>query len=207
MALLLLVGSAAVAAAAAPPAVRFFPAPGGGYGVALAAESGWSQPAPLQIEVVAMGAGGAAQWVRAAYSATSGAAGQQQASGTVRTPGGSELHVLDTFAAAGSGGFVVQRTVTVAEAGEGEAAFSSRFSLASQDPATLREREFFMPGVWYLNSQAVTPPHALAGDLDASAVLLREDRLPLPMILSRVSCHDIAAIWVAFFSRWQRYCC
>ena len=22
-----------------------------------------------------------------------------------------------------------------------------------------------------------------------------------------VSCHDIAAIWVAFFSRWQRYRC
>jgi len=22
-----------------------------------------------------------------------------------------------------------------------------------------------------------------------------------------VSCHDIAGIWVAFFSRWQRYCC
>ena len=27
-----------------------------------------------------------------------------------------------------------------------------------------------------------------------------------PAVLA-VSCHDIAAIWVAFFSRWQRYRC
>ena len=27
------------------------------------------------------------------------------------------------------------------------------------------------------------------------------------IISDGVSCHDIAAIWVAFFSRWQRYRC
>ena len=28
-----------------------------------------------------------------------------------------------------------------------------------------------------------------------------------PIVLDPVSRHDIAAIWVAFFSRWQRYRC
>ena len=33
------------------------------------------------------------------------------------------------------------------------------------------------------------------------------EEVPWDDILSLVSCHDIAAIWVAFFSRWQRYRC
>ena len=33
------------------------------------------------------------------------------------------------------------------------------------------------------------------------------EEVPWDDILSLVSCHDIAAIWVAFFSRWQRYHC
>jgi hypothetical protein len=65
--------------------------------------------------------------------------------------------------------------------------FSSRFALGVDTPTGLdAPREFFMPGVWYLRSQPVTPPGALAGDLNASHVLIREDRLPLPLVRSSV---------------------
>ena len=38
------------------------------------------------------------------------------------------------------------------------------------------------------------------GDLGAEPPAVRRDDLPR----LHVSCHDIAAVWVAFFSRWQR---
>ena len=42
--------------------------------------------------------------------------------------------------------------------------------------------------------------------LGAYLAALRRHGAP-PEHCERVSCHDIAAIWVAFFSRWQRYRC
>jgi len=64
-------------------------------------------------------------------------------------------------------------------------AFSSRYSLQHREAGTLRQRQFFMPSVWYLSSEQFAPPKALAGNLDAKFVLVREDRLPLPMIMIR----------------------
>jgi hypothetical protein len=120
-------------------------------------------------------------WLRASYASVA----TNAAEGTVVSTRGSHFHVADRFSAAAAGGFSVQRTVTVLAAGEGDVGFSSRFSLVSDAAAKLTEFEFFMPGIWYRNSQALAPGKALAGDLGAPAILVREDRLPLPMVMLR----------------------
>ena len=163
-------------------AVRFFPVEGGGFGVAPLAEIGWRQPVPLQLEVAGQEQeAGDSTWLRASYASVAANA----AEGTVVSARGSRFHVADRFSAAAAGGFSVQRTVTVLAAGEGDVGFSSRFSLVSDAAANLTDFEFFMPGIWYRNSQALAPAKALAGDLGAHAILVREDRLPLPLVMLR----------------------
>jgi hypothetical protein len=183
-----LVGAAlATGCLAAPtsvqPVVRFFKCEGGGYGVApVGIDMGWRQPNPLQLEIA--GAAGDSVWLRVGYS-TVDAVGGASATGTVVSARGSRFHIADNFSVTAGIGFVVRRRVTVTAAGEGDIGFASRFSLVSDAAVSLRQREFFMPGVWYLHSQALAPAGALAGDLDAPAVLVREDRLPLPMVMVR----------------------
>lgn len=152
-----------------------------GYGVVLVASPEWRQQQPLQIEVVA--ADGSSHWIRKGYDVVN-ASGHGHATGEVTTPGGARLVVVDQFdRAEESGGFTFNRTVRVLDGGEDEAAFGSRFSLGRTVSA--RELSFFIPGVWYGNrSHEATPPGALAGDVDAAAILVREDRLPLPMVVA-----------------------
>lgn len=157
--------------------LRFYSVDSGGFGIAFAQ---WLQPMPIQIEVVA--SSGAALWLRAPYDKAAAAG----ARGSVVTAAGSRLTVVDIFQNT-SEGFAVARHVTVQYAALHDVAFSSRFSLASIMPATIRDRQFFMPGVWYLNSQSVSPPHAIAADLNARHVLVREDRLPLPLVMVRAA--------------------
>jgi hypothetical protein len=104
------------------------------------------------------------------------------AEGTLTTPGGTRFQVTDRYAIA-EASLTVDRTVRVVAVGT-DKAFSSRFSLYTSSPATIRDREFFVPSVWYRRNQAA-PPDALASDPDAEAVLIREDRLPLPLAMVR----------------------
>jgi hypothetical protein len=101
------------------------------------------------------------------------------------------LFVTDAFSIATSTEIVLNRTIIVSTNSTGYSrtttlpiGFSSRFALGLDTPNGFGggSREFFVPGVWYLHSQGATPPGALAGDLNASHVLVREDRLPLPFV-------------------------
>ena len=192
-----------------------------------------------------------------------------QAEATLTTRGGNVLHAVDTYtkqtdrqpqypmhpsttqlAAAPDSDIVVSRTVTlttpVSDINATEVGFSTRYTLTTHSPGQanpFRSLQFFIPGIWYLNSQAVSPPGALAGasvmqgllqqtkkdcfnkitpprraharaharalslslslslthflllvfirpsctgNLDASHVLVREDRLPIPLAMVRM---------------------
>jgi len=63
-----------------------------------------------------------------------------------------------------------------------EVAFATQFTLPA--PATLssQRRALFIPGVSYANASELLPPGALAGDPTAAHILIREDRLPLPLV-------------------------
>lgn len=137
---------------------------------------GWEQLRPIEIEVV--GADGAASWVKAAYKDVK----DGRAEGVLTTPGGSRFQVTDRYSIR-ENSLTVDRTVRVLAVGS-EKGFSSRFSLATASPTTIRDREFFVPSVWYRQNRDV-PADALASDPDAEAVLIREDRLPLPLAMAR----------------------
>ena len=148
----------------------------GGAGLADPA-SGWSNDAPLELETVFRN--GSVAWTRGAYSSLDGRGG---ANGTLASPGGSLVLFEDLLRNAsdgGGGGLDVERRVTVLAVGADEVAFSTRFSLRAPAALARAPRGLFLPGVSYENASAL-PPGALAGDVRAAHVLVREDRLPLP---------------------------
>jgi hypothetical protein len=141
----------------------------------------WSQPEPLEVQTVWRN--GSASFTRGAYST----ANATFASGSLITPGGAVFHFSDAFSDVGASAFTVSRAVTVAAAGDPlEYAFSTRFTLPAPPSLAAAPRELFIPGVSYENASALLPRGALAGDPFAAHVLVREDRLPLPLV---------AAVW------------
>jgi hypothetical protein len=184
----------------AEPLAKPFYSVGKGFGV----EAGdWKQDHPVQIEII--NAAGEPVWYRSAYSTVNGLT----AEGTVVTAAGNKLTVQDEYkyqeSTAGVD-VIVSRTVKVAQKGathgdqggsRQELGFSSRYSFASTKPAvSLRTQQFFVPGIWYLHSETVVPSHSLAQDLDASHVLIREDRLPLPLAMVRNPASGATAVLV-----------
>ncbi len=136
----------------------------------------WEQRTPIEIEVVR--ADRSATWIQGSYQTVK----DGRAQGVVKSPDGSSFLVVDRYQPV-SAGWIIDRSVRVITAGS-DKAFSSRFSLAKTTPSRFRDHEFFIPGVWYRDNRAV-PKEALAADLDAEGVLVREDRLPLPVAMVR----------------------
>jgi len=77
--------------------------------------------------------------------------------------------------------FAVRRQIQVVSESSTEAGFSTRFSLQASSSVP---REFFMPAIWYRGSPALAPAGSIAGDPDAEHILVREDRLPLPLVMA-----------------------
>ena len=148
---------------------------GGGLGLGLGA---WAQPLPLAVETVLRS--GAATWTRGTYASSKGSV----ATGTLVSPSGATFLFEDAFSDASAAGFTLSRRVSVLAVGSGdEFAFSTRFSMPAPDALAQARRELFLPGVSYQNASAL-PSGALAGDPQAAAILVREDRLPLPLALA-----------------------
>ena len=172
--LLALLAPCALTESDQPP---FYRTPAGGIGVAA---GGWAQPLPLALQTVA--ADGAVTWTHAAYTQADGASGR--ASGTLTSPGGAVLRFEDAYSACSACALTLARSVTVLSAGAGgEVGFATQFSLPSPPALARAPRRLFMPGVAYEDAAAL-PAGALAGDPDAPAVLVREDRLPLPLVVA-----------------------
>lgn len=169
--------------------LTLMPTPIQGWGVRLeTGADGYAQTQPLQVQVV--GADGAAQWLAGGYQTVTARAGSLVGRGTLITERGSAFEVTDTWrAVAADGAWTVARRVEVKTVGVGDVGFSSRLSLTDHQRLTFKDCDFFMPGVWYKDNAHV-PPRALAappvdGTMPDVSVLIREDRLPLPLIAER----------------------
>ena len=140
--------------------------------------SAWSNPLPLELQTVFRN--GSVAWTRGAYSASNMTFG----TGSLTSPGGSVFLFSDAFSDVSDAGFTVARTVAVTLAARGdEVAFATQFSLPAPDSLARQARLLFLPGVSYENASAL-PRGAIAGDPLAAHILVREDRLPLPLALA-----------------------
>lgn len=159
----------------------------GTHGLIVGEDTHWTQPTPVELEIVSRQ--GSVEWLRVGYTSL-----QENdwnttitAAATVTTPAGSQFQVTDVFTVATPTELVVHRTVDVLEAAPSDVGFSSRFSLGMYEPEGFDTSEFFVPGIWYDESQDETPERALAHNLSDSHILIREDRLPLPLVAMRDS--------------------
>ncbi len=156
---------------------------GGRFGIALSVSGtpAARQAMPAAIEVV--GADGAATWLAAGYDEALPKGDTVECRSTLRTTRGSAFEVRDTYRALPKqAAFTVARRVTVAQSADGDAAFSSRFAVEPLGQGA--DADYLMPGVLYQRNQHV-PPTALASHLDDRAILVREDRLALPLVMQR----------------------
>lgn len=138
---------------------------------------------PLQVEVLDVS--GATNWLAGNYFSIVRAGGALCCTGDVRTAAGTRFEFADTYRVGRQADtFLLEREVTIRSPGSRDTGFMTRFSLESSQPAPLGEQEVFIPGVWYLQNQHV-PEHALAADLSDNVFLIREDRMPMPLVMLR----------------------
>jgi len=149
-----------------------------GIGVTLTSPTGnWSQPFPLELQTVWKN--GTVAWTRGPYSSTSGL----RANGTLISPGGAILLFTDIYDNVSTTAFLFNRTVVVLSTGDSaETSFATQFSLPAPAALATQQWELFIPGVSYQDAGCLLPSGALAGDPNASNILIREDRLPLPLV-------------------------
>ncbi len=157
----------------------------GRYGLSVgleAAQPSFEQKSPMAIELV--DAAGKADWLSNAYSEVRRERQEIVCSGSITSPGGSRFQFADRYRVQAGERFEIERQVTVLAKGAGDAAFSSRFSLIAPSPTRITDCDVLMPGVWYGQNTHV-PPTALASHLDDRTILVREDRLPFPLLALR----------------------
>lgn len=147
-----------------------------GYGISVGA---WQQHFPCVAWVVSTS--GVTKEFTTAYTSWQGSS--STATATLTTDGGSQLFFHDVFTT-DPNGFKLSRTVSVQTKGKGDHAFSTLFSMQVTRPSSIHDREFFMPGVWYRNSDNVPSPW-FGTDESVQYVLVREDRTAYPLIMTR----------------------
>ncbi len=105
---------------------------------------------------------------------------------TIATPGGSTIDVTDTWTRDTE--IRLSRTITVTKAGS-DVAFGSEVEFDVPMIRNLADYDVFIPGIWYATA-ATTPRSGLITDVDQRDFILREDRMPLPMIsISDIGIH------------------
>lgn len=107
------------------------------------------------------------------------------ATGALRSANGTLFSFRDVYSAGGdSGAFAFTRQVTISSPSANDRGFATRFSLPLGTPAAYGDCEFLIPGTLYRSNTGMTPG-SLAGDFQANAFFIREDRLPLPLVMLR----------------------
>ncbi len=121
-------------------------------------------------------------WLTGAYSSVIRSGNSLVCNGEIQTTSGSVFHFNDIYSTTSTANsFVLSREIIVTSA-KNDTGFLSRFSLRSS--SNLRAHDLFIPGICYGdNSQA--RPGALATDLSDDYIIIREDRMPLPMVMMR----------------------
>ena len=107
--------------------------------------------------------------------------------GEIHTPSGSIFEFRDTYRPGQvANSFELARQVDVRSPAASDTGFLTRFGLQAVVPSPTREHDCFVPGIWYKDNHYV-PPRALAANPSEERILIREDRMPLPLIMMRSS--------------------
>lgn len=142
----------------------------------------FEQIAPMAIEVVSVD--DISAWLTGGYTDVFQDGTELICGGWLTSPDGSRFHVIDRYTPHPPEGFELNRLAKVDAKGTHDLGFSSRFSVNSLEPLTTRDCDILMPGVWYGQNQHV-PATAIGSHIDDRNILVREDRLPLPMAMLR----------------------
>jgi hypothetical protein len=138
---------------------------------------------PISLEL--LNRSGATNWLSGGYGSVTRAGAALRCRGQVCTAAGSIFDFTDTYSPGPApNSFELAREVKVLSPSTNDLGFLSRFSLRSATPADLRHHEFFIPGIWYQANRFV-PARALAANLSDEAFIIREDRMPLPLVTMR----------------------
>lgn len=141
------------------------------------------QPLSLQL----LDSDGTTRWLESAYASVERQGESLRCTGTIKTSARSQFEFTDTYSCGTiSNTILLSRTVAVRAVATNDTGFLTRFCLSGVQPVELRRQEIFIPGVWYRDHRHV-PKHALAADPEDEFYLIREDRLPLPMVMMRDS--------------------
>jgi hypothetical protein len=121
-------------------------------------------------------------WLTSKYTSIRRSGSTIVCAGKIRSVSGSIFRINDIYSTTNSeNSFVLTREINVTKA-KNDIGFLSRFSLQSQ--SNLKDHDFFIPGICYMdNSQA--RPGALATNLSDDYFIIREDRMPLPLVMMR----------------------
>ncbi|MGD2174375.1 MAG: hypothetical protein PVJ27_03145 [Candidatus Brocadiaceae bacterium] len=142
---------------------------------------------PIEAEVASLDE--TSLWLGGAYERVEmgpgGGAEGFVATGVLTSPGGSALQFTDRYSLGpDTGAVTLRRTVTATAVAEAEVAFNSRLRLFLPEGRGLRDLEVFVPGVWY-GDDSHLPDTALASHYDDRFFMIREDRMPLPLVAAR----------------------
>jgi len=150
----------------------------------------FSAAKPLNMEVLDVT--GTTRWLAGDYSTVSSNGGIWRCAGTIRTVAGSQFDFADTYETGRFGNTVLlNRSVAVRTPATNDVGFLTRFSLSAVQPTRLRHHQFFIPGNWYLDNSNF-PPSALAASQSDEHILIREDRMPLPLIMMHNSRNGVS---------------
>jgi hypothetical protein len=154
-------------------------------GVELAGAAGACLSAPAPITLRLRRRDGAMEERRAGYSSVERRANGLLCRGAVALPGGGvRVAVEDHYTQAANGphaAILLDRRVLVHGADPAWAGFATAFELHLGGAAAAGERRWFAPGVFYQRNQDA-PPGAIGAGGPGEPMLVREDRLSLPLI-------------------------
>ena len=136
---------------------------------------------PLELNI--LDSSNVSTWLTGEYTSILKSGSSLICTGEVRSVSGSVFRINDTYSTSLTGNsFLLSREVNVISSSKNDIGFLSRFSL--QASSSLEDQEVFIPGIWYKdNSQA--RPGALGTNLTDNYFIIREDRMPLPMVMMR----------------------
>jgi hypothetical protein len=138
---------------------------------------------PINLQLLS--SAGTTSWLAGNYSSVQKSGDTLHCLTEISTPNGSVFQFSDDYRpGVAKTSFALTRRVVVRRAAQDDAGFLSCFSLAPGTPSSLQNEEVFIPGIWYAKNAHV-PSWALGGNLSGSNFIIREDRMPLPLVMLR----------------------
>lgn len=151
----------------------------GGIGLRMGTER-FSSETPIDLRL-AIG-GEPATTLRGAYREVSRNDGQLICTAVLTHSSGAVFSIRDVYASGPHPDtFRLNRELTVVQPGKADG-FQSRFRLASS--SGFADHEYFIPGIWYRDNSKARPG-ALGTSKTDELFLIREDRMPLPLVMMR----------------------